>query len=632
MCVAYAFWYRSICWFFRDVKECIEDAHVTKEEVVGVLRRIEDFGDVRMIRLKPLLKHNPDRRKPRSSRLQVPQNKRIGIDVGGFVGLKDPEEVKRGYYDLDTDESSTAKTETASELSFDDQEESCVEPKKARKKCKPLGFVESSSADEEGQKVKKKKRGRPKKILAPEPDLVDPTPQGEESVIQISTKDGKSRTMTILNLCPELHPIEPDYHLGFDDSSSSTSTSMAPVDEECDGIDLLLSAANMIRLEGIGSKCEAVEGSLQKDSSSLDRKRKKAGGATSKSSSTSVKRSLGNESETAAKTHVTPRDSPSRTAQLAAPRRDSDAPPGANYSVPVPSSDRKIHARFDQRLAKNPQNVTNQKQGYTYEGRRRCTNDNSSLYHDQFSSNPGFEYRFNQQVPQDLPLIADLRYVMPDRHYHIPTPYSVASLPSLDGVQLSRDDLIIRNGRALLAQMFPPNPMSYKVVASLADESYRGNSMCCDASIQSHFSPEMSVAHLTKFLVEKVNPMKWLLRICSRASFPAPSIVRISYGHDLITQVNVANGDVKDAGRQVSVGLRMLPQKTILSPLDNIMTHLHPGENTLLQVELVTRCVNWPSNASPESVIELGRPYPGNFVTQPAAVCNGVGGLASITK
>jgi hypothetical protein len=67
----------------RDVWEAMDDSTVTKEEVVRYLECIEDFADIRMIRLKPL-----------------PAKERGKQHMGGFVGLMDPSTVMRGFFGM----------------------------------------------------------------------------------------------------------------------------------------------------------------------------------------------------------------------------------------------------------------------------------------------------------------------------------------------------------------------------------------------------------------------------------------------------------------------------------------------------------------------------------------------------
>ena len=73
----------------RDVYEEMEDSHVTKEEVIDVLRQIEDFPQVRMICLRPLAKHCLNKR----CSSQQPTE-------GGFVGLEHPSKIKNGFIQL----------------------------------------------------------------------------------------------------------------------------------------------------------------------------------------------------------------------------------------------------------------------------------------------------------------------------------------------------------------------------------------------------------------------------------------------------------------------------------------------------------------------------------------------------
>jgi hypothetical protein len=72
----------------RDVFEAMEDAHITKHDILKVLRGIEDFDDVRMIRLTPLAQHNP-------------KQQHVGLfEEGGFVGLLPLKKLIRGFDSL----------------------------------------------------------------------------------------------------------------------------------------------------------------------------------------------------------------------------------------------------------------------------------------------------------------------------------------------------------------------------------------------------------------------------------------------------------------------------------------------------------------------------------------------------
>jgi len=81
-----------------------DDAYVSKEDVLEVLRCIEDFKYVRMIKLKALKIHDPNYAGPAKKRKRSKVSSRSlwdssnkGIDQGGFVGLKHPDEVVRGF-------------------------------------------------------------------------------------------------------------------------------------------------------------------------------------------------------------------------------------------------------------------------------------------------------------------------------------------------------------------------------------------------------------------------------------------------------------------------------------------------------------------------------------------------------
>ncbi len=62
----------------KDIYESMEDAHVKKDEVMEMLLSIEDFENIRMIRLRPLRQHEP----PSLFRKSI-----VEPETGGFIGL-----------------------------------------------------------------------------------------------------------------------------------------------------------------------------------------------------------------------------------------------------------------------------------------------------------------------------------------------------------------------------------------------------------------------------------------------------------------------------------------------------------------------------------------------------------------
>jgi len=62
----------------KDIYESMEDAHVAKDEVMKMLLSIEDFENIRMIRLRPLRQHEPP---------SVFRKALVEPEVGGFIGL-----------------------------------------------------------------------------------------------------------------------------------------------------------------------------------------------------------------------------------------------------------------------------------------------------------------------------------------------------------------------------------------------------------------------------------------------------------------------------------------------------------------------------------------------------------------
>ena len=76
------------CTFSRsEVNSAADDAYVRKEDLLSVLHEIDDFYDVRMIKLKALRKFDP----------RLGKNMNVGSEKGGFIGLKSPQDVQRGF-------------------------------------------------------------------------------------------------------------------------------------------------------------------------------------------------------------------------------------------------------------------------------------------------------------------------------------------------------------------------------------------------------------------------------------------------------------------------------------------------------------------------------------------------------
>ena len=65
----------------KDIYESMEDAHVSKDDVMEMLLSIEDFENIRMIRLRPLRQHEPP---------SVFRNSKVEPETGGFIGLNLP--------------------------------------------------------------------------------------------------------------------------------------------------------------------------------------------------------------------------------------------------------------------------------------------------------------------------------------------------------------------------------------------------------------------------------------------------------------------------------------------------------------------------------------------------------------
>jgi len=75
------------------------ESNVTQNEVIDLLKRIEDFKLVRMIKLKALIKYDPNYKahNAASPKRRKKKASTIGVDIGGFVGLKKAKKVKNGF-------------------------------------------------------------------------------------------------------------------------------------------------------------------------------------------------------------------------------------------------------------------------------------------------------------------------------------------------------------------------------------------------------------------------------------------------------------------------------------------------------------------------------------------------------
>jgi hypothetical protein len=79
----------------RDVAGAMEDPDISKETLVDLARRLEDFPDIRMIMLEPIVQNEKKPRVTRSSKIQTEQV--VPKDFVNFVGLTDASQVKRGF-------------------------------------------------------------------------------------------------------------------------------------------------------------------------------------------------------------------------------------------------------------------------------------------------------------------------------------------------------------------------------------------------------------------------------------------------------------------------------------------------------------------------------------------------------
>lgn len=135
----------------RDVSEAMDDCSVTKRDVIAYLRQIEDFKDIRMIQLKPL-----------------PAKQRgTGKHLGGFVGLKKPSEIERGYDQMLP--SWNRVTDSSSEESEEEEEE---EPPTPPPKPKVVAAKKKRKPKLDKKPVaKKQKQVPPRKVYSMVEDL-----------------------------------------------------------------------------------------------------------------------------------------------------------------------------------------------------------------------------------------------------------------------------------------------------------------------------------------------------------------------------------------------------------------------------------------------------------------------------
>jgi hypothetical protein len=79
----------------RDVAGAMDDPDISKGILVDLARRLEDFPDIRMIMLEPIVQNEEKPRVTRSKMIQTEQV--VTKDFVNFVGLTDASQVKRGF-------------------------------------------------------------------------------------------------------------------------------------------------------------------------------------------------------------------------------------------------------------------------------------------------------------------------------------------------------------------------------------------------------------------------------------------------------------------------------------------------------------------------------------------------------
>jgi hypothetical protein len=115
----------------RDVAEAMEDPNISKQLLVDLARRLEDFPDIRMIMLEPIVQNE---RQPRVTRSKIPTEQAVKHDSKqdfcNFVGLTEASQVKRGF---DTATATVQSPMTAVKLKHSPAPTSTGTPKAAKR-------------------------------------------------------------------------------------------------------------------------------------------------------------------------------------------------------------------------------------------------------------------------------------------------------------------------------------------------------------------------------------------------------------------------------------------------------------------------------------------------------------------
>ena len=139
----------------KDIYKSMEDAHIDKADVMRVLLAIEDYDNIRMIKLRPLRQHEPQ---------SISKESLMQPEVGGFVGLnyKQAEEklkrkpAKSAAVEKEAASKNAKKKNLAKDVAKNKK-------KQAKKRSAPPSKHKKKATKTKKTSVVKNKRRRPKK-------------------------------------------------------------------------------------------------------------------------------------------------------------------------------------------------------------------------------------------------------------------------------------------------------------------------------------------------------------------------------------------------------------------------------------------------------------------------------------
>jgi hypothetical protein len=132
----------------KDIYESMEDSHVSKSSVMRILMAIEDYDNIRMIRLKPLRQHEPP---------SVMKERLIKPEIGGFKGLNF--DLQKAKKDLLKANKAKKNSPNGKSKGTEKQEKQKGEPAKAEKLKKKTVATKSKPDTKPPPKRKAEKQG-----------------------------------------------------------------------------------------------------------------------------------------------------------------------------------------------------------------------------------------------------------------------------------------------------------------------------------------------------------------------------------------------------------------------------------------------------------------------------------------